>query len=439
MELVILGGGIAGLGAAHAARLAGTTATIFEARERAGGLLDSIVVDGFVFDTAAHLSFAREPEVRAVFDQTPSITHAPPVILNWDSLSGGHWLKHPAQNNMAPLPLGDKVALIAGLARNQPPSSIANYREWLIAQYGDAIAHRWPLRYTEKYWTVPAERLGTEWIGQRMRPADLGEVIAGAISQDTPDQYYIHEMRYPQKGGYRAFIEPLIRSSAIECRHRAVRIVPAKRTIAFANGRTVRYASLISTIPLPQLVGMVPDVPPDVREAARSLFATQIDLISVGLRRPAVSPALWFYVYDRDIWAARVYSPDRKSPHNVPDGCSALQFEIYSSPASPQRATVEELKANTIAGLQKMRLATPQDILFVHHTHVPFANVVFDLGMERRRALVRDWVGSQGVLLAGRFGEWEYQWSHQAMLSGMKALREALARRPRRARAVAGR
>jgi protoporphyrinogen oxidase len=158
---------------------------------------------------------------------------------------------------------------------------------------------------------------------------------------------------------------------------------------------------------------------------AASLWATEIDLISVGFNRPRVSPVLWFYIYDRDIVAARAYSPDWKSPDNVPPGCSSLQFEIYSSRERPQTLTPDEMKRNVVDGLAKMGLATEEDIVVLHHMKLPYGNVVYDLGMEERRDRVRAWVESQGVQVAGRFGEWGYLWSHQAMMSGLRAAEAA--------------
>ena len=82
---------------------------------------------------------------------------------------------------------------------------------------------------------------------------------------------------------------------------------------------------------------------------------------------------------------------------------------------------MEALKRNTVEGLKRMGLAAEADILFVHHHHLPWGNVVFDIGMEERRDRVRAWVESRGVRTAGRFGEWDYLWSNQSLLSGMRA------------------
>ncbi len=419
---IVLGAGIAGVAAAYTARQAGHPAVIYEASPRAGGLLDNFVVDGFRFDTAVHLSFASEAEVRGVFDRTSYRTHDPRALC-WDAAL---WLKHPVQNNLYPLTAEEKSELIAGLAE-QAPLGTDNYRDWLVGQYGKPIAERWPLVYNEKYWTIPVETLGTRWIGQRMRKSDLREVLRGAFSNDETNTYYVKEMRYPERGGYRAFIEPMIDAVEIRCGVAATRIDAARHQVHFADGDIARYDNLVSTIPLPTLVKLIGEAPEEVADAADTLFATCLDLVSIGFNRPSVSPALWFYIYDRDIAAARAYAPDWKSPHNVPPGCSALQFEIYSSTKRPQTMSSDELKANTVRALKTMQLATEDDILFVHHMRLPYANVVFDLGMEERRDLVKRWVASKGIHTAGRFGEWDYLWSNQAMMSGIRAAQACFA------------
>ena len=421
-KIVILGAGISGISAAYHLKKMGFNSTVYEANERAGGLLDSFTVDGFQFDNAIHLSFATESEVRQVFDLTPFITH-PATSWCWDNKL---WLKHPVQNNMYPLQADQRVELITGLV-NRPDIEVKNYRDWLVYQYGNLIAERWQLPYTEKYWTVPASELGVNWIANRVRRADIREVLHGAFSPDTPSYYYAKEMRYPKNGGYRAFIEPMISEVDIRCNSQVTGISLRDRHIRFANKKIISFDHLISTMPLPELIEIIDEVPDHISQAASSLFATTIDLMSVGFRKPNIQPYLWFYIYDEDILAARAYSPSIKSPNNVPDGCSSLQFEIYSSPRRPQLYGPAELKSNTMMGLKKMGLITREDeVLFVHHKHLPWGNVVFDLGMEERRDLVINWLNKAGIISAGRFGEWEYQWSNQAFMSGLKAAKQVL-------------
>ncbi|WP_411034591.1 protoporphyrinogen/coproporphyrinogen oxidase [Shinella sp. BYT-45] len=433
-RFAILGGGIAGLSAAARLREHGLDVPVFEAKDRPGGLLDSFTLETaegrWTFDNAVHLSFASEPEVRAVFDRTPYLSHEA-RSLNWD---GGLWIPHPVQNNMFPLPAEEKADLIVDLSRHlaqvHADAPIATYRDWLLHQYGEKIAERWPLRYTRKYWTLDAGDLGIGWIGNRMRRADLREVVFGAVSDNPPNTYYVSTMRYPERGGYRAFLDPLLEAADIRCGLRAVEVDNRRNVVTFADGRSRPYRRMISTIPLPVLVALMTDVPDDIRRLADTLFATSIDIVSIGFRKPNVSPSLWFYIYDTDILASRAYSPSIKSAHNAPEGCSSLQFEIYSSRASGHGLAPDGLVESCIRAVEAMGLAGREEIALTHHKHLPFGNVVFDLGMEERRDVVRGWVESQDILLAGRFGEWDYLWSNQAFMSG-RAAADALAQAAR--------
>jgi len=416
VDVMIIGAGIAGLGAALRAREVHREAVIFEAKERAGGLLDNFELNGFRFDNAVHLSFASEPEVRKIFDQTDYYTH-PSDALNFEEK---RWLKHPVQNNLYPLPVEQKVELIKSFLRRTESES-SDYESWLRHQYGDAISERFPIRYTLKYWGTPASNLSTTWIGNRMRRAELDEILLGAFTDETPNTYYTKEMRYPKTGGFRAFIEPLIALTTIEYNNQASKIDLENKIVTFKDGKKVQYTTLISSIPLPVLVSITNNISEKVKKAAESLVATSIDLISVGFNKKIIKD-LWFYIYDDDILASRAYSPSVKSPENAPKGCSSLQFEIYSR-GTESKYSKEQLIENVLYALDKMNIATKEDICIIHHKHLTYGNVVFDKGMEKCRDVVRNYFSSKGVKTIGRFGEWDYLWSNQSLLSGYNAIK----------------
>jgi protoporphyrinogen oxidase len=415
IPIAILGGGIAGLGAALRAAEIKQQAVIFEAGPSAGGLLDNFVVDGFRFDNAVHLSFATEPKVREIFDQTPYHT----LPADSQCYDRGFWLKHPVQNNLFPLPAARKVELIKSFLARPDIADPANYEDWLRCQYGEEIAQTYPIAYTHKYWDTPPSQLSVNWIGNRMRRAELDEILFGAFTSETPNTYYTKEMRYPKEGGYKAFIQPLIKSANIELNAKAIRVDTVNRRIDFENSASVSYDRIVSTLPLPELIRIMVDVPSEVATAASSLEATSIDLVSVGFN-VELDLDLWFYIYDADIHASRAYSPSVKSSANAPAGCSSLQFEVYQR-GRAAKYTPEELKNNVRQAILKMNIAADENILFLHHKRLPWGNVIFDVGMEENRQTVRDHLAACEVKSCGRFGEWDYLWSNQSFLSGYSA------------------
>jgi len=422
MYIAVLGGGIAGISANYHAKINGYHCEIFEAGQRYGGLLDNFQINEFRFDTAVHLSFTKDKCVRDIFDKVEYLTLKPQAY----NYSNGYWLKHPVQNNLYPLPVEEKVLAVNEFINRPKKSGQENYKSWLLGQYGNYIAENYPLLYTRKYWTVDAEKLSTDWVGNRMYKPSIDEVLFGAMTDQTPNTYYAKEMRYPQIGGYRKFVESMAEECRIHLNKKAIRINLKKKKIEFADGSSNYYENLISTIPLPELVKIVSDIPNNVKDIATDLWATSVQLISIGFNRPDIAKYLWFYVYDEDIEVARAYSPNLKSQDNVPDGCSSLQFEIYHSKYKPLKMQEDALIEHIISAMKKMKLAEKNDIVITDCRNVPYANVVFDLGMVKKRNILRDYLDGMGIKTAGRFGEWDYLWSDQSLLSGKRAI-ESLA------------
>jgi protoporphyrinogen oxidase len=417
-KITILGAGIAGLSCGYNAIKQDYQICIYEKENTYGGLLDNIQIGDFLFDKAVHLSFASEPEVREIFDQTEYITH-PPTSYSFENKI---WFKHPIQNNLYPLPSNDKAELILSLF-NRPDIEITNYSDWLRFQYGEAIAKRFFEQYTYKYWTISPEKMGTDWIGNRIRRADLSEILKGSYEDQNENHYYTKEMRYPVKGGYKAFLTPLIEmvENNVNYNKEIIEIDTQKKLLYFADNTQDSYEILISSLPLPVLCQSLDYCDPKILELSETLFATSIDLISVGFNKE-LKLDLWNYIYDSDIYASRMYSPSVKSKNNVPVGCSSLQFEIYSSIKSNKKHTKEELFENTKYALEKMQIADSEDILFMKHNRIDYGNVVFDLDMESRRDKIRNYLEAIGILTIGRFGEWDYLWSNQSFMSGLKIL-----------------
>lgn len=414
-DLVILGGGVSGISACYHAQKKNIDAICYEASKNIGGLIANFTIDNFRFDNAVHLSFTKDKYVRSLFDKSEYISHKPDAYC----LDNGKWLKHPIQNNLFPLDVDEKISHIKSFIE-RPSTEPENYAEWLEHQYGYSLASKYPKKYTKKYWGLDAELLSTTWIGNRMRRAEIDEILQGALEERDDNHYYANEMRYPKKGGYFEFVRRIAETCNIECNKEANRIDPQNKIIYFSDGTKTQYTNLISSLPLPVLCSTIEGCPRKVMNAANSLLWTTVDLVSIGFDKGNIPPYLWFYIYDELNLAARAYSPSWKSPDNAPEGKSSLQFEVYNLSTS-KRLNPELLIENIKNKLLNMGVCIDEDILFTHHKHLPFGNVVFDHGMEERRQVVLDYLASLNINTCGRFGEWDYLWSDQSLLSGKNA------------------
>lgn len=414
---IILGAGISGLGAAYSLRQKGETPLVLEKDETYGGLCGCFTIDGFTFDRFVHLSFAKDERVLNIFNTSAKriITHIP----NPYNIYNRKWIKHPAQNNLYPLSAEEKSLIIKDfLSRpnNVEADKIDNYEQWLRIQFGNYFAEHFPMKYTKKYWMCEAKELETRWVGQRIYQPSVEEVIKGSQTADTPVTYYAKEMRYPASGGYRQFFSLLVEGTDIRYGKEVTNIDTTKKTVKTSDNTTYHFTRLISTLPLNLYPSLMPGMPEDIKTAARMLKATSGYHVSIALKTKDIPPYLWWYIYDEDILAARVYSPSLKSPNNAPEGCSSLQMEVY---CAENAFTEQELKERTVGKLIEIGIIKEEDILFTHIGFEAYANVIFDKNIYVCREKVRKYLISQGIEPIGRFGEWGYLWSDQSLLSGL--------------------
>lgn len=412
---LILGAGIAGLGASYALHKKNESSVIIEKDNTYGGLCSCFEINGFRFDRFIHLSFSKIDEVNELFNEScPNIHRHIPNPFN---IYKGVWIKHPAQNNLYPLSEEEKKLIIEDFLRRPAVDTtvLNNYEDWLRLQFGDYFAEHFPLVYTRKYWMKEAKELRTEWVGDRVYQPSVDEVIAGSKTADTPVTYYAKEMRYPQEGGYKAFLKKMADISDIRYGLRVVRIDYINKIVFFENGETAHYERLISSLPLPEVVEMC-DAPNEVKDASNKLETTCGYHVSIALKTKKIPPYLWWYIYDEDNLASRVYSPSLKSADNVPEGCSSLQMEVY---CKEDEYTEQEILDGTVGKLVNYGIINQDDILFTHLGFEKYANVIFTEPVYESRNTVRDYLSSIGIETIGRFGEWDYLWSDQALVSGL--------------------
>ncbi|OFV70025.1 protoporphyrinogen/coproporphyrinogen oxidase [Acetobacterium wieringae] len=413
LNTIILGAGISGMAVQYFLK---TENIIIEKENYWGGLCHSFNINEFIFDTFIHLSFTEVKEVAEIFEKSSwSFKHKPRAFNYYN----GHWIKHPAQNNIFSLTSEEKTKIIMGFI-NRKSFLIKNYEDWLRIQFGDYFAEHFPMKYTKKYWTVDAKRLETKWVGDRVYQAPIQEVIKGAFEEDKINRFYAKEMRYPFKGGYQSYLKELVDENNIDFNSKVVLIDPEKKMVITDNKKTYYYENLVSTIPLPELCKIIKGVPAEILEVAEKLNYTSGIIVSLGFNKLDIPKHLWYYIYDDDILPSRVYAPSLKSINNVPEGCSSIQAEYYFSKLNPLKYSLEEVLEKTIEKLGPIMNFSEIDIRVRDVRQIDYANVLFTKDIYENREMILNYLDKINIKCAGRFGEWDYLWSDQSLISGKK-------------------
>ncbi len=423
-NIVILGAGMAGFGASYHFMQNGLNSVIFEKENYAGGKAASFEKDGFIFDEGPHISFTKDERIQQLFAESIKNKYET-LQVGVNNYWKGYLIKHPAQVNLYGLPKDLVVEIINEIivAKYEKTSKINNFRDWLVSSFGQTFSETFPIKYGLKFHTTDASNMTTDWIGPRVYQPKIKEVLHGALSNETKDVHYVTHFRYPTNGGFKSYLNMFKKSSDYKLNHNLIELDPEQKYLLFENGMRYDYDFLVSSLPLPELISTIKEVPTKVLEASNELACSTCVIVNLGINRSNISKTHWSYFYDDDIVFTRLSYPHMQSINNAPKGCGSIQVEIYFSKRyRPLKDDPEEYITQTINDLIKCGLLTKEDkILFKEAKIIEYANVIFDLDRKKNLKIVHDYLDKIGIKYCGRYGEWGYLWTDESFKSGENA------------------
>lgn len=429
-NIVVLGTGMAGFGAAYRLHAEGIAPMMYDKNSYHGGHTASFRFEsGFLFDMGPHISFTKDTRIQDLFADSVDQQYET-LRIDLNNYWRGHWPKHPVQVNLHGMPEDVIVKCISDFVevRQAPDRPVKNYEDWLLASFGRTFAELFPMQYTRKYHTTTADNMSIDWLGPRIYRPSLEEVLRGALSHLVSDVHYITHFRYPRNDGFVSYLKKFVPLGNLKLNHELVSIDPRRRQLNFSNGLTTNYDSLISSVPLPDLIRMMQGVPQDVVEASRRLACTTVVLVNVGINREDISRSHLTYIYDEDICFTRLGFPHMLSATNVPPGTGSIQAEVYFSEkyrplTGPPEACIEPV----IKDLRRIGLIKEKDrVLFSKAMMLRYANIIFDLDRAAALKTVHGYLDDLGIGYCGRYGDWGYMWTDESFKSGELAAERAL-------------
>lgn len=420
MNMVILGAGLAGLSAAYHAG-----GVIYEREQEIGGTCRSMRREGYVFDFGIHVLHTKNEYVLKLLSKNKKSDLENKKRSAW-IYSHNVLTKYPFQANTFGLPKNIAKQCLVGFmdVLGKTNQNYDNYEDWVYAAFGKGIADHFYLPYSEKFWTAKAKELTCDWLDIRVPRPRLEHIIRGALSIQKEEFGPNALFQYPKRGGIQRVAEALLKKNIkIMFGKEVVRIKADKQIIHFADQTAVPYDNLISSIPLPELVNMIDKVPDSVKQAAGGLRYNSILCVNLGIRRENLNSSHWVYFPEEQFSAFRVSFPKNFSKFTVPKKWSSVQAEISYSKSKPIRhrdiieKTIRDLiKAKIIKSKDKVKLVSTKDI--------KYAYVIYDHNRINNLKIINKFLKRNSIYNAGRYGQWEYLWMDEAILSGKKIARE---------------
>ena len=410
---VIIGGGVTGLAAGIA-----SGGVVLEAAADPGGICSSYYVvpgsserlarrpaDGgaYRFEVGGgHWIFGGDPDVLALIDEVaPMAVHERRASVHF--AGSGRSVPYPFQDHVAELD-AELAARSADEARpplpaDRPPTMA----EWLRHRFGPALCDRFFDPFHERY---------TAGLFRGLAPQD-------AYKSPQGQQGYNVTFRYPP-AGLDVVARGLAERSDVRYGCQVVGIDPPTGSVALADGRTVPYERLISTLPLDVTLVLCGA---DTGALGRPDPFTSVLVVNLGGERgPACPDDHWVYEPESAAGFHRygVYSTVDASfvPHGRPDRVALYVEHAWPGGTRPDAASEARLVDETVAELVGRGVIGAVEVVDV--SWVP-------------TAYTWSWPGSTwvadalavldglGVEQVGRYARWHFQGIAESIAEGLAA------------------
>ena len=208
-EVMIIGGGPAGLTAAYELCKIGVKSYVFEKDSIVGGISRTESYKGYHFDIGGHRFFTKVEAVERFWHEVLPKGE----FLQCGRLSRIYYNKkffyYPLRPFNALFGLGIWNSLLIFLsylrAHLRPELPEDNFERWVSNRFGKRLYRIFFKTYTEKVWGMPANEIAAEWAAQRIKGLSLLVALKNAILHQQKDKKtvvktLIDSFEYPMRG-----------------------------------------------------------------------------------------------------------------------------------------------------------------------------------------------------------------------------------------------
>ncbi|HEY7321682.1 MAG TPA: NAD(P)/FAD-dependent oxidoreductase [Candidatus Binatia bacterium] len=440
-EVVIIGGGPAGLTAAYELCKLGHQPIVLEKESKVGGLSRTESYKGYYFDLGGHRFFTKVKEVKKLWHET----------LNGDFLRrprlsriyyNRKFFFYPLKplNALVGLGFWESTLIVLSYVKWHffPYKQEDTFEEWVTNRFGKRLFLTFFKTYTEKVWGIPCSELKAEWAAQRIKDLSLKTALLSMfVTPKNTIKTLIEEFEYPRLGPglmWRTLSEGIERfNGRVRLDSDVVKIIRDGRRIKSVmianNGKqeAISGSSFISSMPVTEFIKkLYPEPPDEVLTAANKLKYRDFLTVCLIVNKPRLFPDNWIYIHDPEVKVGRIQNFKNWSPDMVPDQeKTSLGLEYFCSEGDElwtlSDAELVELGKREV---ERIGLALPSDVEDGCVIRVPKSYPIYDSGYRDGLATIRKFVdGLENFQSVGRNGLHRYNNQDHAMLTGMLAVR----------------
>jgi UDP-galactopyranose mutase len=420
-NVLIIGAGITGIGAALRMEELNIPYIIVEKEKRAGGLCRTESEDGFLFDYTGHLLHFKNDDfkkrITRILDGNVEYRERNAWIY-----SNTVFTKYPYQMNLYGLPenviLECLVQYCDSIYSNEKLSP-DTYEDWIIQNFGKGIGKHFFVPYTKKMLKMHPRLLLPETGGRFVPKANLEGMLKGALfDQKKYSKGYNANFVYPAFGGIETIIRGLTKALPVNTEEKVIEVDLKNKTVKTEKKRLLKFNYLISTQPLPELVHSIKDVPEEIEECSKKLNWISVFNINFGIHNKNCKKH-WIYFPEKEFCFYRIGFPHNFSKNVSPKGCGSVYLEISFKKNS--RFNKNECIGKCVENMVHLKLIeNDSNIKAIKNLDIPYAYVIYEKDTFKNVKKIKEYLQQNGVFTVGRFGGWEYFSMEDSFIDGQK-------------------
>jgi len=437
-EVIIMGGGLAGLSAGVGLSRAGQSVSVFESDSQVGGLSRTVSHGDFRFDLGGHRFFTKNKETEQF---VKDILKGEYVTVNRKSkiYMNNQFFDYPLKPANALLGMGipTTVKAISDYSRERIKNSFRekeciSLEDWVVAHFGRTMFNIYFKEYSEKVWGIECHRISEEWVSRRIEGLSLGVAVKNALFKFSGRKVptLVDKFIYPPMGIGRisdGMKEEIERKNTVHINTRVSEISHSNSIITNMVARNCNAAydisgdEFVSSIPINHLVSMMNPAPPeDILEAVSKLRYRDLVIVTIMLNRERVTDLTWLYLPEKDMPLGRIHEPGNWSSCMAPEGKTHIVAEYFCfKNDNIWNSTDEELTSMTVKHLEKLGLISKEDVFDSCIVKVAKAYPVFEVGYNEYYSRILNYLNNfKNLHITGRTGMFKYYNIDHAIESG---------------------